>query len=377
MKANYKKSGVNIELGDIASKILYQAAKKTWGNRKGAIGEIITPFDDFSGLRMVDIGGLPKGSFICLGFDGVGTKVEIAERLTKHDTMAFDLFAMVCDDAVIRGGEPVLLGSVLDVKSLETGGNSNIGFIKDLARGYIKAAKEAKVAIINGELAELGARISGFGSFNYNWGAGLVWFANKDRLITGKDVKVGDSIIALREKGFRSNGLSLARKILKDKYGQNWHTKDFNGENLAEMVLVPSRIYSKVICAMTGGFSGKIQAKIHALAHVTGGGVPGKLGRALKPSGLGAQLDNLFLPCRLMDHLQEIGGVSDEEAYKTWNMGQGMLIVTPEPERVMKIAKEHHILSKIVGKIILEKEIKIKSKGFQKKNKEFRFPLDS
>lgn len=375
MKTNYKKSGVNIELGDMASKILYQAAKKTWENRKGTIGEVITPFDDFSGLRMVDIGALPKGSFICLGFDGVGTKVEIAERMSKHDTMAFDLFAMVCDDAVIRGGEPVLLGSVLDVKSLGEGRNSNVDFIKALARGYVKAAKEAKVAVINGELAELGARISGFGSFNYNWGAGLVWFANKDRLITGKKVKVGDSIVALQERGFRSNGLSLARRILEDNYGANWHTKDFNGENLAENVLVPSKIYSRVICDMTGGFSNKIKVNIHALAHVTGGGVPGKLGRALRPSGFGAQLDNLFSPCKLMLHLQKIGDVEDEEAYKTWNMGQGMLIVTSEPEKVIKIAKDYHISSKVAGRIIPKKEIKIISKGFQKKNQQLIFPL--
>src|SRR3989304_3282555 len=104
MGISYRTSGVNIELGDDASKILYEAAKLTWENRKGKIGEVITPFDDFSGVRVMDVSRLPKGSLLCLGFDGVGTKMEIAERTGHHDTIAYDLFAMVCDDAVVRGG---------------------------------------------------------------------------------------------------------------------------------------------------------------------------------------------------------------------------------------------------------------------------------
>src|SRR3990172_4852832 len=123
---SYKDSGVNMELGDDASKILYEAAKLTWENRKGKIGEVITPFDDFSGARVIDVSKLPEGSLLCLGFDGVGTKVEVAERINKHDTLAFDLFAMVCDDAVIRGGEQVLLGSILDINALETSDESHI-----------------------------------------------------------------------------------------------------------------------------------------------------------------------------------------------------------------------------------------------------------
>jgi len=375
MKTNYKKAGVNIELGDEASKILYGAARKTWANRIGKIGEVITPFDDFSGVRMVNVSGLSKGTLMCLGFDGVGTKVEVAERLGRHDTVAFDLFAMVCDDAVIRGGEPVILGSVLDVKALETGNKSHIDFIKELAKGYVKAAKEAGVAVINGEMAELGSRISGYGDFNYNWGAGLVWFAKKERLLTGKKVKPGDSIVALREKGFRSNGLSLTRKILLDKYGQDWHKKKYNKKNIGELVLVPSKIYSKVISEMTGGLQGKIKVDVHALAHITGGGVPGKLGRALKPSGSGAELDNLFDPSELMLHLQDVGGVEDEEAYRTWNMGQGMMIVTPESEKAIAIAKKYKIQARIAGKVISEKVIKISSKGLKRKDQTLKFTL--
>ncbi|MCX6741925.1 MAG: hypothetical protein NTX24_01980 [Candidatus Pacearchaeota archaeon] len=114
----YADSGVNIEFGDDVSRVLYEAAKQTWKNRDGRIGEIIVPFDDFSGLRAIDVGGLPKGTLMNIGFDGIGTKVEVAERMSCHRTAAFDLFAMICDDAVVRGAEPVLVGSILDVKTL-------------------------------------------------------------------------------------------------------------------------------------------------------------------------------------------------------------------------------------------------------------------
>jgi len=366
-KSKYKESGVDIELGDQCSKIFYEAAKKTWENRKGKIGEIVAPLDDFSAIRMIDVSRLPKDSFMCLGFDGVGTKVEIAERRGKHETVAYDLLAMVCDDAVVRGGEPVIVGSVLDVRSLQ--GLRDMEFIKQLADGYVSAAKEAGVAVINGELAELGARVKGFGDFNYNWGAGLVWFARKDRLLTGREIKVGDKIVALKEDGFRSNGLSLARKILVKNLGENWHTN----KKLTDEVLIPSRIYSRAVCKLNGGFAEEPKVSVHGVVHVTGGGVPGKLGRVLKVSGLGARLDKLYDPCQLMLKLQKLGNVEDPEAYKTWNMGQGMLIITPEAEKTIKLLAKSGIESKIAGEITERPGIEIRNKGYWKKQEVLKY----
>ena len=124
-----------------------------------------------------------------MNFDTVGTKSEIAQRMNKHDTIAFDLFAMVCDDAILRGGEPILIGSNLDVNTLGRD-ESKLSIIKEIARGYIEAAKEANVAVINGELCQLGASVSGYSDFVYNWGAALVWFARKDKILTGKEIKI-------------------------------------------------------------------------------------------------------------------------------------------------------------------------------------------
>ncbi|MDE1865175.1 MAG: hypothetical protein KGH94_00855 [Candidatus Micrarchaeota archaeon] len=373
--ATYAASGVNTKFGNDASKVLYEAAKLTWENRRGGLGEVVELFKDFSGLRAVDVGGLPKGTFMNINFDGVGTKIEVAERIAEHRTVAFDLFAMVCDDAVVRGAEPVLVGSILDVKSLGKDGRPYINFVKQLAAGYVDAAKQANVAVVNGEVAELGARVNGFGDFNYNWGAGVVWFAKKSRMITGLKVKKGDALVGLREEGFRSNGLSLARKILRKVEGDGWHHAAYQDENVARLVLQPSIIYSAAVVEMFGGFNGEPKARINGIAHITGGGMPEKLGRMLKPSGLGANISNPFWPPDIMHHLQEIGRVRDREAYTTWNMGQGMIMATPEPDKVVKIANRHGISAKQIGEVAKSPKIVIKNYGYEDLKRELEFGL--
>lgn len=370
-RITYSNAGVDIELGDQASDILYNAARKTWDNRKGLIGEVICPFDDFSGLRAIDISGLPKNTLLGLGFDGVGTKMELAERINKHDTIAFDLFAMVCDDAVVRGGEPAVIGSVLDINTLGRGAENYIDIIKQLAVGYIEAAKDANVAVINGELAELGLRVNGYGKFNYNWSAGLIWFAQRNRIFTGKDISLNDSIVGLREKGIRSNGLSLIRKIMEHADSKNWHEIKRNGRSLAEIALEPSKIYSKAIVEMFGGVEFDPLVDIHGVAHITGGGIPSKLGRILKPTNFGALLTDPFEPPEIVRYCQEKGKIDDQEAYKTWNMGQGMVVITPEPDEVIKISKKYNIEAKKVGKIVEKRGICIKNRGYFAKENEF------
>src|SRR3989344_3374836 len=104
-KGAYAEAGVDVDIEAQASRIMYEASKETFAHRKGRIGEIIAPFDDFSGIKMVNVSALPEGSFFSVGFDTAGTKVEVAQRVGKHDTIAFDVLAMVCDDALVRGGD--------------------------------------------------------------------------------------------------------------------------------------------------------------------------------------------------------------------------------------------------------------------------------
>src|SRR5215469_5436235 len=143
--STYAESGVDVNVEEQAAKILYKAAKATWANRAKSLGEIVTPFDDFSGLRAIRVENLPTGTLMNIGFDGVGTKAEFAERAGHYESLAYDLIAMVADDAVIRGGEPILVGSILDINTLGTD-ESRLEIISGLAEGYTKAATAARVA---------------------------------------------------------------------------------------------------------------------------------------------------------------------------------------------------------------------------------------
>lgn len=301
-----------------------------------------------------------------MGSDGEGTKPEIAERTNDFSVSAYNLIAMVAEDALVRGAEPVLVTSVLDVRSLRDNNKKPfLDQVRQLALGYINAAREANVAIINGEVAELGSRVCGFGPFNYNWSATAAWFARKERMFTGREIKTGDSLVGLLEEGFRSNGISLLRKIMREVQGDHWQDIMWKRGNLTlgQMALTPSRIYTRAVIDMFGGYSGEPRAEVHGIAHITGGGLPGKLGRVLKPSGLGAFIDSPMEPSEFMLYTQVLGNVSDEEAYKTWNMGQGMVIITPEPKKVQRIASEYNITSQVIGEIVQTPWITIYNKG--------------
>ena len=346
----YKKAGVNISLGDICSKIMSSASDKTFKNRKGKEGEI----------EVVESKGLYRVITISLGSqklmlnsDGVGTKVEIAERTGIHRTVAYDLFAMLCDDAVRYGAEPIAISNILDVNKL------SVDVVKDIAEGMVEAAGDAGVAVVSGEIAELGSRICGYGRYNYNWAGTVLSIIRKE--MGQERIKKGQIIVALEERGFRSNGLTLVRNILEKAYGTNWHRKKIKGKTLGEMVLMHSRIYTPAVLDMLDLVDG--------IVHITGGGIPGKLGRLLSPVRLGAEISDLFTPPEIMLACQKIGSVDDKEAYKVWNMGQGMLVITSAPEEVISIAERHKIKARIAGELTGKRGIRLMSKGFYRKGK--------
>ncbi|MBV9159725.1 MAG: hypothetical protein JO019_03980 [Candidatus Kaiserbacteria bacterium] len=371
----YALAGVDVDVEAEASRILYEASKKTFENRAGKIGEVVTPFDDFAGLKMIDISKLPEGSYMSLGFDGCGTKVEIAQRVSRFDTMAFDLLAMVCDDALIRGGETIVAGSVFDVKSLGTD-DRFLPVMRQIADGYIAAAKEANVAIINGEIAQLPSIIAGYGDFPFSWSAGAIWVARKEKLLTGLEIQAGDAIVMLEETGFRCNGLSLVRKTFQKTHGDEWHTAPFGNSTLGELTLTPSRIYSRFVVGLHGGFDTEGSCAINGVAHITGGGVPEKMARVLRRSKLGARLNNVFEPAEIMAYCQKIGVISDHDAYRAWNMGQGMALITPEPDAVLAEAKKYGMNARLAGEIIAEPKIYLTSKGTEKGGQELVYDVE-
>jgi len=341
----YEKAGVNIHLGDMCSKIMSSAADKTFANRKGSSAIIrILEKQGLHRIITISAGGLK----LMLNSDGIGTKAEFAERTGKHDTMAYDLFAMLCDDAVRYGAEPVALSNVLDVNTLDR------VTVQGLAKGMVKAARDAGVAVVSGEIAELGARVGGYGKFSYNWGGTVLSIVRKQ--LGGQGMREGNRIVGLEEKGFRSNGISLVRKIMEHVYGPGWHTQKKGSRNLGDMALTPSRIYARAALHMFEDAKG--------IAHITGGGIPGKLGRLLATKKLGAEITDPLPPCDMMLLCQKLGRVDDAEAYKVWNMGQGMLIITSRPEKILSTAAKYKIRAKIIGKLTGSPSIDITSRGY-------------
>lgn len=369
---SYKDSGVDVDLGNEASKIFYEASKKTWENRKGKFGEVVSSQNSFSSLRFFDAPSEGSKIKMSLSSDGIGTKVEVSQRVKDYSTIAFDLIAMVVDDAVVRGGVPITVSTVLDVNSLNKDENA-IEYMEQLANGFVKACYDAGITVSNGEIAELGDSVSGYGDFNYSWSSTLLWATTEDKLIDGSKIEENASIVMLREKGFRSNGISLLRKVLLENYGDNWHEKEIEGINLGRESLTPSKIYSKFLVHLLGDINELPKVNIQAVSHITGGGIPEKLGRVLEPTNFGFELDNLFEPNPLMLKCQELGNIKDEEVYKTWNMGQGMAIITNEPEKVIEFAKEFNIEAKVSGKVSSEKKFKLKSEGHFKKEEFIEF----
>lgn len=365
----YQEAGVNIRLGDDASTLAFKTSVQSWKNRVGRPDEMQMLYKDFSGIRYLRLTELPPGTIPLICTDGIGTKIEIAERLNDHSTIADNLFAMVGDDIVAKGGEFVQIVTVLSVNQLE----GNEKELHQLFRGYGKAADKSGTTIGNGEIAELGDMIGGYGKFRYDWTATAFGLANENRLITGLNIQPGDKLVAFKENGFRSNGFTLIRKILERSFGSDWHKHEDFGIKNAKGILKPSIIYSKAVANMTGGYEFEPKVEIHGVAHITGGGIPGKLGRVLKPTGYGAFLEAPYAPPPIMRYLQSLGSVEDQEAYNAWNMGQGMILVTPDPERIIQIAKEFRIDAKLVGEIREKPGIKIRSKGIYKEGKILSF----
>jgi len=352
---NQKNSGTDIDLGNRCSQIAYGWAKKTFTNREPGTGNPLMNVDGgFSNI--MDFGRVKIG----MSSDGIGTKIELAERTGIYHTLGFDLIAMVADDLAANGLETVNLSNILDVDFLDA------DIVDQLMRGLHDAANFARITITGGEIAELGNRIGGWGDrMHFNWGAtGIGILPAGQNIIDGSNIQSGDVVIALKSRGFRSNGFSLIRRIMQERFGENWHSQSYDASvTWGEKLLTPSLIYSPLIARLR-----KNSTEIHGIAHITGGGIPDNLERILKPQQLGAELTDVFEPLEVMLKVQELGQVPEAQAYRLWNMGNGMLLIVPpsEAEKILQIAQENEYQAKVCGEIIRAQKIVIHTKGLER-----------
>ena len=346
-------SGTNINLGNKCSQIAFGWAKKTFSNRNGKAGDLKQGIEGaFS--NVIDYNGVRIG----ITSDGIGTKVELAERTGIYNTLGYDLVAMVVDDLAANGFEAANLSNILDVDFLDA------EIVNQLMQGLCEAAEFSGISVPGGEIAELGNRIGGWGDrMHFNWcstATGILPDELKEA-IAGQTITPGDKVISLASRGFRSNGFSLLRKVLQEKFGDNWHAEKYDEDiSWGEKLLTPCQIYSPLITKLI-----KDGKEIKGIAHITGGGIADNLNRVLKLTKSGACLDNIFAPHGFMKKVQEMGQISEEQAYLIWNMGNGMMLVVSEDsaEDICNIISQFGYDCKIAGEITEKQEILIHSKG--------------
>jgi phosphoribosylformylglycinamidine cyclo-ligase len=244
------------------------------------------------------------------GTDGVGTKLKLAFHLNRHDSIGIDLVAMSVNDILVQGAEPLFF---LDYYAC---GRLDVDVAEQVIAGIARGCELAGCALIGGETAEMPGM---YPIGEYDLAGFAVGVAEKDRLITGADIRAGDAILGLASSGPHSNGYSLIRKIVE--VTQTDLSTPFHGRSLGETLLEPTRIYVKPLLALMQVM------QVKGLAHITGGGLTGNIPRIL-PEGLTAHLDaQAWTWPPVFQWLQHSGGVSTEEMQRTFNCGIGMVVV--------------------------------------------------
>jgi phosphoribosylformylglycinamidine cyclo-ligase len=252
--------------------------------------------------------------------DGVGTKALVAQATGRFDTIGLDLVAMCVDDIVCQGAEPLFFLDYIAVGRLDP------DHIEQLVAGVAEGCMQAGCALIGGEMAEHPGAMEP-GEFD------LVGFAlgvvERDRIITGAHLSAGDVLIGLPSPGLRSNGYSLARRVLLDVGGRSLDEPAWEGardRTLADELLEPSVIYAPAILELLR------HVDVHAIAHITGGGIQGNLKRVLAPHTDAVVRTREWEAPRIFQEIQRIGAVSDEEMAKVFNMGMGMIVAVSARE---------------------------------------------
>lgn len=272
--------------------------------------------------------------------DGVGTKALVAKALGRYDTIGVDLVAMCVDDLVCQGAEPLFFLDYIAVGELDP------DQIAELVEGVAEGCRQAGCALIGGEMAEHPGAMDP-GDFD------LVGFAvgvvERDQIIGADKVRRGDALIGLESPGLRSNGYSLARRVLLEVAGRSLDDPAYDGarHTLGEELLEPSVIYAPAIAELLR------TVEVSAIAHITGGGLPGNLERVL-PDHLEATVDaDTWEVPRIFTEIQQIGGISDAEMAKVFNLGIGMVAVVPEDEayRALDVLRARGLRASQIGAV--------------------------
>ncbi|WP_121710191.1 phosphoribosylformylglycinamidine cyclo-ligase [Streptomyces sp. E5N91] len=308
--ASYAAAGVDIEAGDRAVELMKEWVKKT---RRP---EVLGGLGGFAGLFDASALKNYERPLLASATDGVGTKVDIARQLGVYDTIGHDLVAMVMDDIVVCGAEPLFMTDYICVGKVHP--ERVAAIVKGIAEGCVLAG----CALVGGETAEHPGLLGADDFDVAGAGTGVV---EADRLLGPDRIRTGDAVIAMASSGLHSNGYSLVRHVLLNEGGLALDAHlDGLGRTLGEELLEPTKIYSLDCLALMR------TAEVHAFSHVTGGGLAANLARVI-PDGLHAVVDrSTWTPGAIFDLVGRTGKVDRLELEKTLNMGVGMIAIVPE-----------------------------------------------
>ena len=310
MGETYEGAGVSISAGDDAVERIKPHVRSTLRP------EVIGGIGGFGGLFALDTDRYADPVLVSTT-DGVGTKALVAAATGRYDTIGLDLVAMCVDDLVCQGAEPLFF---LDYISI---GKVDPDVIEALVAGVAEGCRQAGCALVGGEMAEH-AGVMEPGEFD------LVGFAvgvvERDRMLTGDAVTPGDVLVALPSPGLRSNGYTLARRLMFDVARKGLDDPAWDGDgapSVAEELLRPSVIYAPAVRDLMDA------VPVHAVAHITGGGLPGNLNRVLGDRADAVVDPGSWEPPRIFDEMQRIGDVDTDEMRRVFNLGVGMVAVVP------------------------------------------------
>ena len=309
MGESYAGAGVDIDAGEAAVQGIKDLVRSTF--RKEVIGDI----GGFGGLFSLTGHGR-QDPVLVSSTDGVGTKALVAQAAGRFDTIGVDLVAMCVDDLVCQGAEPLFFLDYIAVGKLDP------DHIVQLVAGVAEGCRTAGCALIGGEMAEHpGAMEPG----EFDLVGFAVGIADRADLLTGEHVADGDVLIGLPSPGLRSNGYSLARRVLLDRAGLPLDGPAYDGahHSLADELLTPSVIYAPAVLATID------EVEVKAVAHITGGGIPGNLNRVLPPHADAVVDRGTWEVPRIFGEIQRLGDVHPDEMAKVFNLGIGMVLVVP------------------------------------------------
>lgn len=341
MAKSYEASGVNLEAGyEVVSRIKKHVASTV---RKGSMGNI----GSFGG--MFDLGSLGyRHPILVSGTDGVGTKLKIAFATGKHDTIGIDAVAMCVNDVLAQGAEPLVF---LDYVAV---GKNHPEVVEAIVSGVAEGCRQAGCALVGGETAEMPGM---YGEGEYDIAGFTVGAVEKDKMIDGSKVAVGDVLVGIASTGVHSNGFSLVRKIVSDNgFDYNKKYEGTGDRTLGEMLLTPTRIYVRQVHEVLK------EVDVHGIAHITGGGFDENIPRILK-DGQGIEVvEGSWEILPVFRFLEKFGGVPHREMFNIFNMGIGMVLaVRPEDaDKVISILEANGEKASVIGKVVEGSGVTIK-----------------